>query len=193
LPGWPWLIIVEQKQPRSSRTQKVGQRLVDANREQAEPLRRAIRAYSENETPETTNPPRKAGRCPGKPVGIVFPAVFSILRTSRMAFTASAVSSKRSWVAPSLGPSPVTGRDDGFAVLAAIERRSCVVCRAQTDTVALEAALGWPHMHVRRRLCPAERCERNLHVCEFTVDGAWTARFRYQSISFRPMANSLFA
>jgi hypothetical protein len=32
-------------------------RRVDANREQAETLRQAIRAYSENETPETRRPP----------------------------------------------------------------------------------------------------------------------------------------
>src|SRR5208337_21396 len=36
-------------------------RLVDANREPAETLRRAIRAYSENEPPETQNPPQGAG------------------------------------------------------------------------------------------------------------------------------------
>jgi hypothetical protein len=30
-------------------------------------------------------------------------------------------------------------------------------------------------------------------VCELTVDGAWTARFRYQSISFRLIAISLCA
>jgi hypothetical protein len=42
-----------------TRRAPVAQRLglVDANREQAETLRRAIRAYSENETPETRNPP----------------------------------------------------------------------------------------------------------------------------------------
>jgi hypothetical protein len=42
-------------------------RRVDANREQAETLRQAIRAYAENdEALETRNPPIKAGRCPGK-------------------------------------------------------------------------------------------------------------------------------
>ena len=42
-------------------------RLVDANREQAETLRRANRAYSETKTPETTKPRARRGRCPGKP------------------------------------------------------------------------------------------------------------------------------
>src|SRR5271166_2783400 len=44
----------------------IRRRFVDANREQAETLRRAIRACLENETPETRNPPCEAGRCPGK-------------------------------------------------------------------------------------------------------------------------------
>ncbi len=50
--------------------QQIAGPVVDANREQAETLRRAIRAYSENEPPETTNPPVRRAGVPAKPGNI---------------------------------------------------------------------------------------------------------------------------